>query len=580
MPRLPSPIVLLLGCAITFALGLAAPALASSDPGTLPDIGSSAAQIITPAQQQEYGELTFRELRRQGYVLDDPLIEDWLQGIGDRLAASSNRPSPDFYFFVVRSRDINAFATLGGYVAVNAGLILTTTSEDELAGVMAHEIAHVTQNHVLRAVEVQKRDTVPIVLAMLAAIVVSANSSSTSSGNATEAAIASGLGLMAQQQINFTRDNETEADHFGIQTMARAGYDPLAMASFFSRMQAANRSNEGSGKYKAPDFLLDHPVTSSRISDALERARQIKDKPAANVPVDLSSATRSLLLPPSLAAQGNAPIAIQRGQNFGWAQERLRVLSAESSGAAIAEYQRIRKANPAAFRDAQRYGLALAMIQHGESAAALPVLQELSHKHPDAYWLDLAIAFAEFDSGHRQAALADYDRILAQMPGNRAVILIYANTLGQMGTPEAGRRAQAILRPLLNDGGDDPEFQQTFARACEIAGDTARASESYAVAAYLNGRAEDALNQLETLKRRDDLDYYERARVDARIAQITPVVLDMRKQGIHAEDAGRRQLSPESALDRNQDEGSGNRHPLQSGPADAEDRPYLHPRHW
>ena len=529
---------------IVLALGLATPAFAR-DGTALPDIGSSAGQVISPEDQQQYGELEFRELRRLGYVLDDPLLEDWLQDVGNRLVANSNKPSLKFHFFLVRSREINAFATLGGYVAVNAGLILTTTSEDELAGVMSHEIAHVTQDHVLRAVEAQKRDTLPIALGMLAAILVSSRSSSNSSTNATEAAIAAGTGLLAQQQINFTRDNETEADHFGIQTMARAGYDPLAMASFFNRLQAAYRNDEGYGPYKAPEFLIDHPVATTRISDALDRARQIRNKPDDNVPIGIAVAPSSLLLPANLSVRAAESAAnAQRGRDFGWAQERLRVLTAESSGAAITEYARLRAGNPSAFGDAQRYGLDLARMSHGEPEAALHDLQALSATHPDAYWLDLAIAKAESLGGHRQEALDHYERILRKWPRNRAVILSYATTLGEIGTADAGRRAQGVLRPLTTEAEDDPEFQQTFARACELAGDTGRAGEAYATAAYLNGRAEDALNQLEALKRRSDIDYYQRARIDALIAQITPTVLELRKDHVHPEDADRQQLSP------------------------------------
>ena len=106
-----------LAAIVAFTLGCMTPAFAANE-STLPDIGSSAAQVISPEQQSEYGEMTFRELRRLGYVLDDPLLEGWLQSVGDRLGAYSNRPSQNFHFFVVRSRDINAFATLGGYVAV------------------------------------------------------------------------------------------------------------------------------------------------------------------------------------------------------------------------------------------------------------------------------------------------------------------------------------------------------------------------------------------------------------------------------------------------------------------------------
>ena len=539
---------LLLTCAMTLAIGWVPPAFAIGDP-TLPDIGSSAGQVLSPEEQQEYGEMTFRELRREGYVLDDPLLEDWLQGIGDHLAANSNKPSQHFHFFVVNSRDINAFATLGGYVAVNAGLIVATTSEDELAAVMSHEISHVTQNHVLRGIEAQKKATLPIALAMIAAIAVSSRSSSSSSGNATGAAIASGMGLMAQEEISFTRDNESEADHFGIQTLARSGYDPLAMASFFGRMEAANRSNEGYGPYQVPDFLQDHPVDSVRISDALARAHQIQNQPEI-VTAGVASAPDPLLLPADLSAHNEVTVVkTQHGRDFGWAQERLRVFSAESSSAAIAEYGKMRKAHPESFGDAQRYGLALAMLDHGDAATALPELQALSQRHPDAYWIDLAISKAHFLAGQRQAALEGYERVLQRMPGNRAVILSYAATLGEIGSAEAGRRAQAVLRPLMEDGSDDSEFQQTFARASELAGDTARAGEAYAMAAFLNGRAEDALNQLEALKRRDDIDYYQRARIEQRIAEMTPVVLEMHKQGVHADDIDRQQqFAPRAAL--------------------------------
>jgi predicted Zn-dependent protease len=539
MPHRVSLLALTLACAATLAASIA-PAFAAGSQN-LPDIGSSAGQVLSPELQKAYGEQTLQEMRRQGLVLDDPLLEDWLQGVGDRIGPYSNRPSQEFHFFIVRDRDINAFATIGGYIAVNAGLILATTSEDELAAVMSHEIAHVTQNHLLRAVEEQKKDTLPIALAMLAAVIATSKSNSTSAGNAAEAAVAAGTGLMEQMQINFTRDNETEADHVGIQTLARAGYDPLAMASFFGRLQAAYRSDENYGPYKTPDFLQDHPVTTTRISDALDRARQIQSKPDLALPKQIDNAPDSLLLPADMKARlAVSSIGRQHGREYGWAHERMRVLSAESSGAAMAEYRRMRENDPKSFGDEQRYGLAIAMVSHGDAAVALPELQELSKRHPDAYWLDLAIGYAQFSSGHRQASMDTYERVLRQRPRSRAVILSYAKTLGEFGTREAGQRAQVVLRTLATDDENDPEFQQAYGRACELAGDIGRAGESYAAAAFLNGRAEDALNQLEALKRRDDIDNYQRARIDALIAQITPIVLELHKQGVHAGDQDRK----------------------------------------
>jgi len=132
-----------------------------------------------------------------------------------------------------------------------------------------------------------------------------------------------------------------------------------------------------------------------------------------------------------------------------------------------------------------------------------------------------------------------FEALIDRMPNSRAVALTYAGILDERNTPAAGKRAQAVLRPLLASGSDDPVFQQTFARSSEIAGDPVRAGEAYAEAAYLNGRPEQALVQLNTLKKRSDVDYYARSRIDARIAAITPTVLELQRQGVRDEDLGR-----------------------------------------
>lgn len=209
---------LLLTTAVTLALAMP---LAQAQE-KLPDIGSSAGELLTPARQAEYGAMMLRELRNYGYLLEDPLVNDWLQTMGTRLGSNSDQPRQPYTFFVMNDRQINAFATLGGYIGVNAGLVLTAEREDEVAAVLSHEIAHVTQQHVLRGVERAQRDQIPILLGMLAAVVAAQASNSTSSGNATMAAISSGMGLMQQRQINYTRSNESEADRLGIRTLSRS----------------------------------------------------------------------------------------------------------------------------------------------------------------------------------------------------------------------------------------------------------------------------------------------------------------------------------------------------------------------
>ena len=211
--------------ALAFGLALVVGSATAQD-SRLPDIGSSAGNVLSPAKQAEYGAMVLAQLRHEGYILEDPLLDGWLRDVGQRLSGSSDRPQQSFTFFLLRDRQINAFATLGGYIGMNAGLILSAEREDEMAGVLAHEIAHVTQQHVLRGAEKAQRDSLPIMLAMLGAIVAAQQAGGNSSGDATSAAVMGGLGLLQQRQIDYTRDNEAEADRVGIRNLSRSGYDP------------------------------------------------------------------------------------------------------------------------------------------------------------------------------------------------------------------------------------------------------------------------------------------------------------------------------------------------------------------
>lgn len=540
---------------LALTLALAVP-IAPAQESSLPDIGSSAGELLTPARQAEYGGMLLRQLRNYNYLLEDPVLDEWMQDLGAKLGADSDQPRQPFTFFLMKDRQINAFATLGGYIGMNAGLILTAEREDEVAAVLSHEIAHVTQNHVLRGVERAQRDQIPILLAMLGAVVLAQAAGGSSTGEASEAAIASAMGLMQQRQINYTRSNESEADRVGIYTLARAGYDVGAMAGFFERMSQVTRGNRGGELERTPDYLQTHPVTTTRIGEARQRAEQIAAEGSIQVTTrtpqgvlteriardtDYSSggSTGNPLLPDFLKLPSE-PLAKGGSGQFDWARERLRVLSADNAAAAAREYERMREGSPKGLSDAQTYGLGLARLRGNDARGALAVLQPLLADSPGNRWLDLAVAQAEVRGGKVAAGNDRYAELLRRSPRNRAVVLSFAQALNEQGGAEAGQRAQAILRPLLGSSASDPVFQQAFGRASELAGDTVRAGEAYAEAAYLNGRAEQALIQLQNLKRREDLDYYARARVDSRIASLTPQVLELRRQGMRDPDLERR----------------------------------------
>ncbi len=500
---------------------------------SLPQIGSSAEAVISPAEESRYAEYLVREFRRLDMLVEDPLLESWMQDMAFSLAAASDKPDNSFSFLLLKDRQINAFATIGGVIGTNAGLILISEREDEVAGVLGHEISHVTQAHVLRAYERAKKNQLPILLGMLGMIAIAAQSDSNSSDAAIGTAIIGGQALMAQLMINYTRSNESEADRIGIGVLHRAGYDPEAIADFFERMERANRGN--SGGYQIPDFLRTHPVTSTRIAEARARAQKIKNE--SQPTAQWTAGTNHPLLGKGINLDLES--RADRPDVYLWARERLRVLSADNPAVAVLEYKKIAEASDDGLKDEQSYGLALAMIATGKGEQAQQQLEKLLSKHPGQLWLRLARAEALHQNGKSAQATSEFDALLQRYPNNKSITLTYAGVLNEIATTASGRRAQEILRPLLAASSSDITFQRRFARASELAGDTTRAREVWAEVALMQGRAEDALNQLEALKKMEDLDYVQRSRIEARIATIMPLVLELRKRGIRAQDQGK-----------------------------------------
>jgi predicted Zn-dependent protease len=526
----PSPLRRLRPAALAFALAVTGGAAAQDT--RLPDIGSSAGAVLSPAKQAEYGAMVLAQLRHEGYILDDPLMDGWLRDVGLRLASSSDRPQQGFTFFMLRDRQINAFATLGGYIGMNAGLVLAAEREDQVAGVLAHEIAHVTQQHVLRGAEKAERDSLPILLATLGAIIAAQQAGGNSSDDATTAAVMTGMGLLQQRQIDYTRDNEAEADRVGIRTLAHGGFDAEAMAEFFETLQSITRTNQGDERSRVPGYLQTHPVTLSRISEARERAGKLDKHATPSSSVGIAS---NPLLPAGLRIETQAPHGRGNTGDFGWARERLRVLSANTPAEAIREYRQMQAQKP--LDDARRYGLAIAHLRAGEATTALQELAPVQARHPDSLWLQISLGEIEAKAGRIAEADKRFEALLARMPTHRALALSYAQVLAERNTKASGTRAVGVLRPLLASASGDALFQQAYARANEIAGDDIRAGEAFAEAAYLGGRPEQALVQLNNLKKRGNLDYYARSRIDARIAAITPTVLELRRQGIRDDEA-------------------------------------------
>ena len=531
-PRRPAPRLLaaLAGAALTLAA-------AAQDNVRLPDLGSSAGALISDREASDYGGAMLRQMRALDMVVDDPLLDDYINHLGYRLVASSDKPKDHFAFFIVRDPEINAFAAPGGYIAVNSGLIQITRTESELAGVIAHEIGHITQNHLQRAFEASKKDAPLMALVLLGAIAAGAGGHS---GDAAGAVLMGGQSAILQKQINFTRKDETEADRVGIQTLAKAGFDPNAMASFFERM--ADTMRAGSGGDDVPELLQDHPVTGTRISDAKARAgalvaMQKQQVAGASLDPDLwarSTAPIPYLRNPS-ALLGTGPMDTRGGMDtYDLMRERVRVLAGDAQQ--LATYYGSNLPRHGFDTPANRYGYALALTRSGRADQAVAILTPMLAGHPGNLVLRLAMADALVQQGHRDDALARYAALNDESPRNPSITLPYAKTL-ILGAPTRAQAQQAanLLRPAL-DTSEDPDIFRTYARASEKAGNDARAGEAYADASYLAGRPFDALEQLKRLLKRDDLDYYARARIQARIAELTPLVMELRKRKVQTED--------------------------------------------
>src|ERR1700722_1701505 len=237
----------------------------------LPDLGSPATAAVSLEEEYEVGVGWFAQMRQQGQVLEDPEVSDYIQESGHSLSSHAEEGQHQFYYFVEKDPVVNAFAMPGGFIAVNSGTILATRNENELAGVMAHETAHVTQRHLVRQLIDQSHAGLMTPAAMLAAILLGATAGRGDPG-AMEGAILATQSAAIQHQINYTRASEFDADRIGIGTMASAGYDPLGMASFFDYM---SHTGPEPGRINAVQFLIDHPIFSDRVAEARNRADQI-----------------------------------------------------------------------------------------------------------------------------------------------------------------------------------------------------------------------------------------------------------------------------------------------------------------
>ena len=457
----------------------------------LPDLGDVAEAGFTPLQERRLGESIMREIRSDRSYYDDAEATDYISDLGNRLASRSRESRQDFDFFLVRDNQINAFALPGGFIGVNTGLVLAAQAESELASVMSHEIAHVTQRHIARMIAQQKQSALTSLATLAAALLLSRVS-----GQATEAAIAFGTAGSIQNQLNFTRDNEREADRVGLQILEQAGYDPRGMASFFERLQRASRAYDSS----APSYLRTHPLTFERIADMQNRTQ---DGGYRQIPDSLEFQ----LIRAKLKARLDPP--------------REAIAFFESS---LLERKFLSEA-------ASRYGLAASLTRVKDFSRArkeLDALRKLAPASPVVETLACEVA-----AGGRgpEAAVGCYQEALKSYPSYRALIYDYADTLLRMGRADA---ALKVVEERLRSITDDHRLYLLQARAYAALNRQLAQHRAQAEAYIRMGNLAAAMEQLRIGLKSGDGDFYQTSSAESRLKELRRLDEEMRRE------AGRR----------------------------------------
>lgn len=463
----------LASCALLLAL--ACPPQAAADQLALPDIGDSSTTAFTPADEERFGREIMRQIRQSGQMLDDPEVDEYIQQLGYRLVSAGGHSARGFTFFTLRDPSINAFAMPGGYIAIHTGLITASRTESELAGVMAHEIAHVTQHHLARRFEQAGSMSMPTMAAVLAAILLGA-----SNPQLGEAALAATMAGSIQSQLDYSRSHEREADRVGMQMLAGAQFDPQGMPGFFERLQQEYRYANNS----LPEFLSTHPVTIDRIADARNRAEQY---------------------PPSQAS--NSP-------SYSLIKARIEVLLAVNLKALERRYRETLEAEADQKQPATRYAYALVLQRLRDYTQSRALLTALLEDEPGRIAYRLALAETEKADGNAATADTLYQDGLKLHPGNSLLTLAYAGYL--LDQNENARTAE-LLREHTRNRKAAPRAYELLAEAEMRSGRKGIAHIALADYYYGIGELQTAIEQLHLARKSVGLDFYYQSMLEAKL---------------------------------------------------------------
>lgn len=446
----------------------------------LPDLGSPSDVVLSKIQEAEIRKSIVNQIYQYDLVMLDPIIADYMEQLGYRLAAHSENPESPFDFFLVNQNVINASAYPGGLIIIFSGLFLRSETESELAGVMAHEIAHATQRHISRSYANAKKSTIPMILGLVGAAVAARSSSS---GDAPIAIATAATALQRQSQINYTRSNEYEADRVGIETLNTAGFNPLGMSGFFEKLMREKPLDQ---RFQPTEYMRTHPLSINRVTEAKNRAQKMNS----------SSYKESALYP--------------------YVKERIRVLTKDLKLDNITYYKKLFNDKlPEDITGAETYGYALSLYYAGQFRRALNLLNTI--EITDEIALMINVLKANIISGiNLKQGREAFSKLYAFYPDSPMVIVPYIQMLIRTKNYENNKEARNLARKLVQLYPEKPNYYRILAVINQNMGKSIEANEALATREHHMNNNYSAVRILKNILK-EDLDYYQRARIEARI---------------------------------------------------------------
>lgn len=444
----------------------------------LPELGDAASNDLSLSTEKKIGQQIMHEIRwREPSYLDDADIEAYLNQLGGRLAAVSNDPGFGFYFFPINDPNINAFAMPGGYIGVHTGLMLSAQTESELAGVLAHEISHVTQRHIARQVFQSKQIGMASMVAMALALL-----AARSSGQMAGAAIATTQAGAISAQLAFSRDFEREADRQGFDILGKAGFDVRGMGVFFERLQKSVRLYENN----ATAYLRTHPLTGERLTDMQNREQAVPYRQVAD------------------------------SVDFQLVRAKVRAMQG-TPGDAVKDLEKLLRERKFASEAAIRFGLAFARYRNRDWGGAEREIETIRRLKVSAAMLEHLRADIRIAQADPAGGLTIYRDAMVRFPLNQGLLYGYgAALLGARRYDEALRFVEA----RLGDNPDDVRLHKMRAESYAGLGKQAMQHRALAEVFVLQGQTAGAVEQLQQAQKAGDANFFEMSSIDARLREL------------------------------------------------------------